>query len=712
MLSRPLLALAFAPALIAADASDVPRLGPLTIDGDDADWAGKGLVFAHGAEDGFFAADPGDGSAEARVGWTDEGLGVLVTVHDDQWVESEEARTAYEGDSVELFLRPGAEWKELVQPIVSPGMSDQHAELRSYIWDYRGPADQWKDAPLTVRAARQRIDGGYRLEALIPWASIRFAAKPDATCEFRVNVNDLDRGHPRRQVTWTGPDGNAFHRLRLADGAGVPLDGGAWIAENEDFSEVAADAIGPAAWAGKPLTLRQGESVLASGTLIAEGDRAIGHVAAPASLVRKKVPMQVLVDGQAAGTRTFDQTAAEYARMLIHGARWQRRWMDEDTWRIVRRASPQAPQVFAGETLPRFAFPDLRQPRLAGVTGVETTYYDAAFHPVTRAATPGRYGAIVTVAFGKGEPLTLERTLYRRPDGDFPPPPETPEFAQALGLPASADAGTLRRAFGPRWSEAIVSEDGAQILAAIAEAPAGARPRPDFQHRHWWHELHKTLGDATKYEAFPFLPKGYDAKGEKRWPLILWLHGSGNYPPLEKRNPHDGLIGWAEKQDGFPFVVLALQSFGWWESPAVAEFVQRALADYRVDPDRVYLMGFSMGGYGTWQAIVDYPELFAAAVPIGGGKGQEQEVARIAELPVWIFNGEADYATRIEDARLMSDSLHAVGGRVRLTTFPGLDHLGSPGAAWSTPGLWEWLLQQKRGAPSQAKAAPMGPPAP
>ena len=109
-------------------------------------------------------------------------------------------------------------------------------------------------------------------------------------------------------------------------------------------------------------------------------------------------------------------------------------------------------------------------------------------------------------------------------------------------------------------------------------------------------------------------------------------------------------------------------------------------------------MGFSMGGFGTWQTIVDHPDRFAAAVPLAGGPGQPAEAARCARMPIWSFNGDMDEATTTAEARSMVRALEAVGGRPRFTTFPEVEHGPTMTRAWDMPELWTWLAEQRLGA--------------
>jgi predicted peptidase len=126
----------------------------------------------------------------------------------------------------------------------------------------------------------------------------------------------------------------------------------------------------------------------------------------------------------------------------------------------------------------------------------------------------------------------------------------------------------------------------------------------------------------------------------------------------------------------------------------VLRAIDQLKKDYRVDPKRLYLMGLSMGGFGTWDAIQRRPETFAAAVPICGG-GDSNAVAAIAKLPIWVFHGEKDSVVPVRMSREMVEALKAAGGSPRYTEYPGVDH-NSWTPAFNEPELLKWLAAQKR----------------
>ena len=190
-----------------------------------------------------------------------------------------------------------------------------------------------------------------------------------------------------------------------------------------------------------------------------------------------------------------------------------------------------------------------------------------------------------------------------------------------------------------------------------------------------------------------FLPQDYDQK--ESWPLLVFLHGAGERgDDLELVKKH-GPPKIVESKKDFPFVVLSPQcgQRGWRLEPLMA-LIDNIAARHKIDPDRIYVTGLSMGGFGTWALAAAYPHKFAAIAPICGG-GDLKQAERIKQLPVWAFHGAKDEVVPPERSREMVDALQAAGGNVRLTIYPEAGH-DSWTESYDNPELYSWLLQHKR----------------
>lgn len=206
--------------------------------------------------------------------------------------------------------------------------------------------------------------------------------------------------------------------------------------------------------------------------------------------------------------------------------------------------------------------------------------------------------------------------------------------------------------------------------------------------------------DAAEHEGLKYrfhLPQGYGEAG-KKWPVVLYLHGSGERGTdnaSHLKNGVDQLASW-------PCIVLAPQcppndSWGghWFpegsHSQSKVVSLARELASREsVDADRISVVGFSMGAIGGWQLMTKYRDVFSAFVPIAGDV-RLIDAEALAGFPVWAFHGEVDqwvpHANIREAARR--------GLLTNYTEFPGVDH-GSWKAALETPGLSDWLLGRRR----------------
>ena len=190
------------------------------------------------------------------------------------------------------------------------------------------------------------------------------------------------------------------------------------------------------------------------------------------------------------------------------------------------------------------------------------------------------------------------------------------------------------------------------------------------------------------------LPKGYEEK--ESWPLLLFLHGSGERGDdleLVKKHGPPKLI--AEGKD-FPFIVVSPQcpSGQSWEPYELNVLLNDLSGKYKVDQDRIYVTGLSMGGFGTWRLAVAMPRRFAAIAPVCGG-GDLSSARRLRSLPIWVFHGAKDKAVPVELSEEMVAAIEKAGGTPKLTIYPDAEH-DSWTETYNNPDLYEWLLAQKR----------------
>ncbi|NLY00710.1 MAG: prolyl oligopeptidase family serine peptidase [Rhodopirellula sp.] len=196
-----------------------------------------------------------------------------------------------------------------------------------------------------------------------------------------------------------------------------------------------------------------------------------------------------------------------------------------------------------------------------------------------------------------------------------------------------------------------------------------------------------------------YLPKGYDQ--QDCWPLVLFLHGAGERgDDLELVKKH-GPPMLAERGKDFPFILVSPQcpKGRWWQAGELSALLDEITEKYRVDNDRVYVTGLSMGGFGTWLLAASAPDRFAALAPICGG-GEVYWAKDLAHVPVWAFHGGKDSVVPPERSEKMVAAVHKHGGTAKLTVYPDAAH-DSWTETYATPEFYDWLLEQRRTKPTK-----------
>lgn len=206
--------------------------------------------------------------------------------------------------------------------------------------------------------------------------------------------------------------------------------------------------------------------------------------------------------------------------------------------------------------------------------------------------------------------------------------------------------------------------------------------------------LDKEIVITAKLKYLLYLPPGYE-KGSDLWPMILFLHGAGETgEDLAKVKIH-GPPKIIDAGKTLPFVVVSPQSpQRGWNVLALNALLDEVIKSHRIDADRVYLTGLSMGGRGTWDLAAAYPERFAAIVPICGS-GNPGDGRKLKNIPAWVFHGAKDTGVPLELSENMVKAVNKAGGSAKLTVYPEAGH-DSWTETYNNPELYQWLLEQKR----------------
>jgi len=222
------------------------------------------------------------------------------------------------------------------------------------------------------------------------------------------------------------------------------------------------------------------------------------------------------------------------------------------------------------------------------------------------------------------------------------------------------------------------------------------------------HSFQRQITAGASYLLF--LPKGYEPHGDQHWPLILFLHGAGERGSnVWQVNVH-GPAQYIPEHGDFPFIVVSPQcpAERSWSDEVLLALLTEITTNYKVDADRIYLTGLSMGGYETWSLSLASPEIFAAGAPIcGGGEvlpivlaktgfTTPQRKEALKGLPIWAFHGGKDNVVPPLESERMVQALKELGStEVKLTVYPEANH-NAWTQTYSNPDFYKWLLEHKR----------------
>ena len=202
---------------------------------------------------------------------------------------------------------------------------------------------------------------------------------------------------------------------------------------------------------------------------------------------------------------------------------------------------------------------------------------------------------------------------------------------------------------------------------------------------------------ASDINYLLYTPKDY-AGSDKTYPLVVWLHGGDQGGSDVEKLRTSGLPKMIEEGRDFPFLVFSPQNPSeelLYPIERVAATLQSVVADHRVDRSRIYLIGYSRGGFGAWSMAEQFPETFAAVVPIAGG-GIRHYLNRTNEKTAfWAFHGANDEVIPLSDTVVLVQRLQELKRNVRLTVFEETNHQAVEGKVLKDEAMWTWLLEQK-----------------
>ncbi|QNK64547.1 dienelactone hydrolase family protein [Pedobacter sp. PAMC26386] len=203
----------------------------------------------------------------------------------------------------------------------------------------------------------------------------------------------------------------------------------------------------------------------------------------------------------------------------------------------------------------------------------------------------------------------------------------------------------------------------------------------------------------VNYKHLLYLPKSY-ANDSLKYPLIIYLHGGSQKGNDLSKLKSYGLPFLVDKGVDFDFVIAWPQcpeGKYWSTENWLDSLYNDLLLNYRIDKNRVYVTGISMGGYGTYIAAMDHPEKIAAIVPLCGGinDNDSSRVCLLKSVPIWTFHGTIDDQISIKETERIQSSLKKCGGEMIFTRLEGEGH-GIQYLYETNIEIYDWLLKHKR----------------
>ena len=213
-----------------------------------------------------------------------------------------------------------------------------------------------------------------------------------------------------------------------------------------------------------------------------------------------------------------------------------------------------------------------------------------------------------------------------------------------------------------------------------------------------------TILPATiRYDYLTYLPKDYEANVSTRWPAIIFLHGGSSRGNDLNRVKANGIPDRLERGKNIPFIVIAPQCpvDKRWETDEWFDIFYREITSrYRIDTNRIYLTGPSLGGSGTWYLAMKHPTTFAAIAPISGKTSHMQFISdsacTLAGTPIWMFHGKADEIVDVDETHQIARRLDQCNVKYSLSLFEGHKHWQTPWEVYGDDKLLSWFLECRR----------------
>jgi hypothetical protein len=204
------------------------------------------------------------------------------------------------------------------------------------------------------------------------------------------------------------------------------------------------------------------------------------------------------------------------------------------------------------------------------------------------------------------------------------------------------------------------------------------------------------------YQYLSYTPKEYNADTSKLWPLIIYLHGGSDRGTDLKKLYSQGIPDQIYRGREFPFIIISPQCpehIRWSTDNWFENFYNEIKAKYRIDTNRVYLTGMSLGGSGTWFLAARYPDIFAAIAPMSGFTSHmdfiDDNIDKLANIPIRAFHGKTDNVVPFEETERIIKKLEGKNKKMLFTIEPEVGHW-IHWLVYPDQTLYDWFLKHDK----------------
>ena len=206
----------------------------------------------------------------------------------------------------------------------------------------------------------------------------------------------------------------------------------------------------------------------------------------------------------------------------------------------------------------------------------------------------------------------------------------------------------------------------------------------------------------TNYHYISYTPKEYKKDSLKKWPVIIYLHGGTRRGTDLKKLYASGIPDQIWRGREFPFIVVAPQcppGQRWSTDDWFENFYNEITTKYRVDTNKVYLTGTSLGGAGTWYLAIKHPDIFAAIAPMSGFTSHieyiNKNIDKLVDMPIWAFHGKIDKVVQFEETERVVRRLEGKNKNLKFTAEPDVGHW-MEWLVYPKEELFHWFLKYDR----------------